>query len=179
MLTAAAALGVLALVMPRVTRGILITCFYKFIQDEIKTRPSVTTLSPMMIVSMHFFVLAEAMSVLGGGAPHPLLLQAGWASACVPLLALRWVSHAEMMSLAVCSLCLMLMGMGDAAMVMLPLLYDFRKFTTNNANFSMVMLWVAWVLLERLPDTLFFVDTLQTVAFYMALCAQSRVAWCL
>ena len=163
--------------VPRLSRAFMAICFWHFFQGEVKSRPSVPAISPMMIFAIHAFGLAELMSIVTGGDHNGYLLFAGWCATCLPLAGVRWISELEMFMLFVCVLSLMVLRLFDVALALVPLLYDFKKLTTNNANFSMAMLWAAYLMINRIPEAIFFRTPMQTLVFYMALSAQTRVAW--
>ena len=75
--------------------------------------------------------------------------------------------------LAVIVLMFQVLGLTSMSFAFVPLAYDFQK-DTNNAAFAMVMLCLAWNILELLPQSLLFREAFQSVTFYMALSAQSE-----
>ena len=177
MLVISSSLALLALaIVPRLCRIVLLGGFLAFLKSEKAKHTSVPMLTFPMLVSMGTFCFAEAMSIVFGNHFWSILV-CGWIAACVPLGYVRMVGNTELLILAVIVLMFQVLGLTSMSFAFVPLAYDFQKRSTNNAAFAMVMLCLAWNILELLPQSLLFREAFQSVTFYMALSAQSRVAW--
>lgn len=172
----APSLAFMFMLAPRLCRSAFLVSFAAFVASESASRQGYPAITTGHIASITFFCVAECVNIAVGYVVWPLVF-CGWLCACLPLLALRRVGKVPLLQIAVVQLGCEVMGFRMLALAATPLIYDFPKVSVSNANFCMVISWMAWLVVEDAPLPPLLHEALQFLLLFVALCAQTRVAW--
>ena len=172
----APSLAFMFMLAPKLCRGAFLASFAAFVASESASRQGFAAITTGHIASVAFFCVAECVNIIAGYVVWPLVF-CGWLCACLLLLALRRVGKVPLLQIAVIQLGCEAMGLRSLALAATPLIYDFQKVSVSNANFCMVISWMAWLIVQDAPLPPLLYEALQSIFLFIALCAQTRVAW--
>lgn len=163
-------------VFPKIFCGTFLASFSVFLYSEIYENSVYPVITKGYVASMLGFIAAE-MFYLAFDVVVWEVVFAAWLCACLPLAVLRRVDTFVILQIVVFQLMCELCNYRAVAMAALPLVYRFEKQTVCNANFCMVVAWIAWLVTLDAPIMAPVKDGIQFTLLMIALCAQTRVAW--
>ena len=161
-----------ALFMPRLTRATVVLCVAGILRNE---AAGLKRAHPAMIGSLATFIAAEALSVAMGTDRSLHLVQAGLAAACWPAVPRLLVCKRRAGLAAVAIVGLLAARMQELVIAAILVLCYFGRSSTDDA-LAMATLWPCYLMSELAVDQFFDRTALQSITFYVALCAQIKVA---